>query len=67
MLFLSVCRLLVGGTTMAELPGRGPRAAEAPSFINIRLANEFAAPGRTSEHTQGAARAGSSFAKARFS
>ena len=22
---------------MAELPGRGPRAAEAPSFINIRL------------------------------
>ena len=52
---------------MAELPGRGPRAAEAPSFINIRLANEFAAPGRTSEHTQGAARAGSSFAKARFS
>ena len=51
---------------MAELPGRGPRAAEAPSFINIRLADELAAPGRTSEHAQGAARAGSSFAKARF-
>ena len=52
---------------MAELPGRGPRAAEAPSFINIRLADELAATGRTSEHAQGAARAGSSFAKARLS
>ena len=58
----SVCRLLVGGPTMAELPGRGPRPAEAPSFINIRLADELAATGRTFEHAQGAARAGSSFA-----
>ena len=41
----------------------GPRPAEAPSFINIRLADELAASGRTSEHAQGAARAGSSFAK----
>ena len=41
----------------------GPRPAEAPSFINIRLADELAATGRTSEHAQGAARAGSSFAK----
>ena len=40
----------------------GPRPAEAPSFINIRLADELAASGRTSEHAQGAARAGSSFA-----
>jgi hypothetical protein len=45
----------------------GPRPAEAPSFINIRLADELAATGRTSEHAQGAARAGSSFAKARLS
>ena len=37
----------------------GPRPAEAPSFINIRLADELAASGRTSEHAQGAARAGS--------
>ena len=37
----------------------GPRPAEAPSFINIRLADELAATGRTSEHAQGAARAGS--------
>ena len=44
----------------------GPRPAEAPSFINIRLADELAATGRTSEHAQGAARAGSSSAKARF-
>ena len=44
----------------------GPRPAEAPSFINIRLADELAASGRTSEHAQGAARAGSSFAKARL-
>ena len=43
----------------------GPRPAEAPSFINIRLADELAATGRTSEHAQGA-RAGSSFAKARL-
>jgi hypothetical protein len=49
--------LLVSG----EAPG--PRPAEAPSFINIRLADELAASGRTSEHAQGAARAGSSFAK----
>ena len=44
----------------------GPRPAEAPSFINIRLADELAATGRTSEHAQGA-RAGSSFSKARLS
>ena len=36
-----------------------PRPAEGPSFINIRLADELAATGRTSEHAQGAARAGS--------
>ena len=54
----SVYDLLMGGPTMAELPGCGPRAAEAPSFINMRLADELAASGRTSEHAQGAARAG---------
>ena len=43
----------------------GPRPAEAPSFINIRLADELAASGRTPEHAQGAARAGSSFARLR--
>ena len=42
----------------------GAPGPEAPSFINIRLADELAASGRTSEHAQGAARAGSSFAKA---
>ncbi len=31
----------------------GPRPAEAPSFINIRLADELAASGRTSEHGAG--------------
>ena len=40
---------------MAELLGRGPRPAEAPSFINIRLADELAASGRTSEHAQSSA------------
>ena len=39
----------------------GAPGPEAPSFINIRLADELAASGRTSEHAQGAGRAGSSF------
>ena len=33
----------------------GAPGPEAPSFINIRLADELAASGRTSEHAQGAA------------
>ena len=35
----------------------GAPGPEAPSFINIRLADELAATGRTSEHAQGACQA----------
>ena len=59
--FLSSSAL--GGGLVVSGGAPGPRPAEAPSFINIRLADELAATGRTFEHAQGAARAGSSFAK----